>query len=63
MPKTLLGKFLFQFIGCAACTTLILDGIGFLAYWEDYLTKKKSEISEGENDNEVVCEHPDGIDC
>lgn len=63
MPKTLLGKFLFQFIGSAACATLILDGIGFLGCWEDYLTKKKSKISEGENDNEMVCENPDRIDC
>lgn len=63
MPKTLLGKFLFQFIGCAACTTLILDGLSCYGYCKDYLEKKKSEISEGDNDNEVVCEDPDRIDC
>lgn len=55
MPKTLLGKVLYQFIGCAACTTLLLCGLETYNYvYETLHSKEESDISERSVDDEVV---------
>lgn len=60
MPKTLLGKCLFMFIGCAACATLMMDGLNAYGYLYDcYQEKKKLKESERMEHDEMVSEDLD----
>lgn len=60
MPETLLGKCLFMFIGGAACTTLMMDGLSAYGYLHDhYQEKKKLKESERMENDEMVSEDLD----
>lgn len=53
MPKSLLGRCVYLFIGCAACTTLIMNGLSAWAYFQNLKEESKSEE---ESDDEMAYE-------
>lgn len=59
MPKTLVGKILYQFIGCAACTTMILCGLETYGYVRENLCSKEEAYNSerGVNDEVVHQDH------
>lgn len=54
MPKSLLGRCVYMFIGCAACMTLICNALCTWAYCRDWMEEHKSEKEEA--DHEVADE-------
>lgn len=46
MPKSLLGRCVYMFIGCAACTTLICSALCTWAYYQDWKEEHKSKKEE-----------------
>lgn len=46
MPKSLLGKCVYMFIGCAACTTLFCNALYTWVYYQDWKEEQKSKKEE-----------------
>lgn len=55
MPKTLLGRCVCLFIGCAACTTLIFNALSTWAYFQNWKEEHKKEETDDEMDFEDFC--------
>ena len=54
MPKSLLGRCIYMFVGCAACTTMILNALFALGYYQNLKEEPNSEKEE--LSDEMDCE-------